>query len=58
MSTLAIILARKNSKGLKNKNIRLLDGKPLIAHTIELLKKSKQIDDLSLLMSNDNNNLT
>ena len=46
MSTLAIILARKNSKGLKNKNIRLLNRKPLIAHTIELLKKSKQIDDI------------
>jgi|TARA_B110000858_G_scaffold164064_1_gene189960 CMP-N,N'-diacetyllegionaminic acid synthase len=46
MTVLAIILARKNSKGLKNKNIRLLGGKPLIAHSIELLKKSKLIDDI------------
>ena len=29
------ICARKGSKGVKNKNIRLLEGKPLIGHTIE-----------------------
>ena len=46
MSVLAIVLARKNSKGLKNKNIRFLDGKPLIYHTINLLKKSKMIDKI------------
>ncbi len=32
--TLAIIPARGGSKGLPRKNIRLLDGKPLIAYTI------------------------
>ena len=31
----AIIPARGGSKGLPGKNIRLLDGKPLIQHTIE-----------------------
>ena len=31
---LAIIPARAGSKGLKNKNIKLLNGKPLIAYTI------------------------
>ena len=40
---LAIIPAKKNSKRLPNKNIKLLGGKPLIAHTIEAAIKSKQI---------------
>ena len=35
------IRARKNSKGLKNKNIRELLGKPLIQHTIEHAKNKK-----------------
>lgn len=37
---LAIIPARSGSKGLKNKNIKLLNGKPLIAYTIEAAKCS------------------
>ena len=36
----AIILARSGSKGLKNKNLRDLDGKPLISYTINDAKKS------------------
>lgn len=32
---IAIIPARSGSKGLKNKNIKLLNGKPLIAYSIE-----------------------
>jgi len=34
------ICARGGSKGVKNKNIRLLEGKPLIAHTIAHAKES------------------
>jgi CMP-N,N'-diacetyllegionaminic acid synthase len=34
MKNIAIIPARSGSKGLKDKNIKLLNGKPLIAHTI------------------------
>lgn len=41
---IAIIPARGGSKGLPGKNIRMLDGKPLIAHTIEAAKKSNCID--------------
>ncbi len=41
---LAIIPARGGSKGVKNKNIKLLENKPLIAHTIIEAKKSKNID--------------
>ncbi len=35
LQTLAVIPARGGSKGVPGKNIRLLDGKPLIAYTIE-----------------------
>lgn len=35
MNHLAIITARSGSKGLKDKNIRLLCGKPLLAYSIE-----------------------
>lgn len=41
---IAIIPARGGSKGLPNKNIKYLAGKPLIAYTIEAAKKSKYID--------------
>ena len=41
---LCIIPARGGSKGLKKKNVRLLNGKPLIAWTIDEAKKSKFID--------------
>lgn len=39
----AWIFARGGSKGLPGKNIRILDGRPLIAHAIELGKKSNLI---------------
>lgn len=41
---LALIPARGGSKRVKNKNIRLLEGKPLIAYTIEAAKQSKCIN--------------
>ncbi len=34
------ICARGGSKGVKNKNLKLILGKPLIAHTIQMAKKS------------------
>ena len=40
----AIITARGGSKGIPKKNIRLLNGKPLIAYTIEAAKQSQYID--------------
>ncbi len=42
---LAITLARGGSKGIKNKNIKLINRKPLIAHTILEAKKSAYIND-------------
>lgn len=35
MRNLAVIPARSGSKGLKDKNIKLLEGKPLIAYSID-----------------------
>ncbi len=40
MENIAIIPARSGSRGLKNKNIKLLAGKPLIKWTIEAALKS------------------
>ena len=40
----SIILARAGSKGLKNKNLVLLDGKHLIFYAIEAAKSSRLID--------------
>ena len=44
MRRIAIIPARSGSKGLKDKNIIELNGKPLIAYSIEAGLKSKYID--------------
>ena len=41
--TIAIILARAGSKGIKNKNIKRLNGKPLIAWSIKTCLQSKYI---------------
>ena len=35
MSYLVFIPARAKSKGIKNKNLKLLKGKPLISYTLE-----------------------
>lgn len=43
---LALIPARGGSKGIKNKNIINLCGKPLLAYTVEAATKSKYIDDV------------
>ncbi len=47
-SVIAIILARGGSKGLPRKNIRDVEGKPLIVWTIEAGQKSQYIDRLVL----------
>ncbi len=41
---IAIIPARSGSKSIKNKNIAILAGKPLIAYTIQTALACKQID--------------
>ena len=44
MKIVAIIPARGGSKGVPRKNIQLLAGKPLIAHTIEQALQARQIN--------------
>jgi CMP-N-acetylneuraminic acid synthetase len=41
---IAIIPARGGSKGIPRKNVRLLNGKPLIAYSIEMALKSRHIN--------------
>lgn len=43
-NVLCTICARGGSKGVKNKNIRLLHGKPLIAYSIEQAQKTGLFD--------------
>ena len=51
MKNIAIIPARSGSKGLKDKNIKLLNGKPLLAYSIEASIKSKCFD--TVMVSTD-----
>ena len=50
---LVVIPARGGSKGIPRKNIRLLGGKPLIAHTIEMGNTSKYVDNI-VVTTDDN----
>ena len=50
---IAIIPARSGSKGLPDKNIKQLDGKPLIAYSIEAALKSKMFEEV--MVSTDSN---
>jgi len=49
---ISIIPARGGSKGLPGKNIKILEGKPLIAYTIEVAKKSDIFD--RIIVSTEN----
>ena len=46
MTNIAIIPARSASKGLKDKNIKKLNGKPLLAYSIEAAKESGLFDEI------------
>ncbi len=43
---LCFILARGGSKGIPRKNLLLISGKPLVAHSIDTAKKVKYIDKI------------
>jgi len=55
MKVLAVIPARGGSKGIKNKNIRLVNGKPLISYTIEKAQECNLITEL--IVSTDDNDI-
>ncbi len=46
MKILAIIPARGGSKGIPRKNIKKIEGKPLIEYTIDTAKKCEQLFDV------------
>lgn len=50
---LATICARGGSKGVKNKNIRLLDNKPLIGYSLDLLINNSIVDDYVISTDSD-----
>ena len=50
---LCTICARGGSKGVKNKNIKTINGKPLIAYTIEQAKESKLFDHIVVSTDSD-----
>lgn len=52
---LTIIPARSGSKGIKNKNIKELNGKPLLAYSIEQAKNSKYAKNMKIIVSTDSN---
>ena len=43
---IAILPARSGSKRIKNKNIHIFYGKPLIAHTLSIIKDSKLFNQI------------
>ena len=53
MKTIAIIPARGGSKRLPGKNIQMLDGIPLIAHSILYAKSNPQIDAVFVSTDDD-----
>jgi len=50
---LCTICARGGSKGVKNKNIKLIQGKPLIAYTIEQAKQSGLFEHIVISTDSD-----
>ena len=53
MRILAIIPARGGSKGVPKKNIKLLNGKPLLAYTSEIALQSKQLAEVMVSTEDD-----
>jgi CMP-N,N'-diacetyllegionaminic acid synthase len=53
MKRLCTICARGGSKGVKGKNVRLLQGKPLIAHSIQQAKASKLFEGIAVSSDSD-----
>lgn len=50
---LCLIPARCGSKGIPDKNIKILDGKPLMAHSIYQAEKSRFRDHMRIIVTTD-----
>ena len=55
MNVLAVICARGGSKGIPQKNIRKINGKPLISWTIEQALRIKEFSNI--VISSDSNQI-
>ena len=53
MPTLAVIIARAGSKGLPDKAMQHVAGKPLVAWTIEHARAARRVDDIVLTSDSD-----
>jgi len=53
MNVLGITLARGGSKGVKNKNVRTVGGKPLLAWTIEQALSAELVDEYVVSTDSD-----
>ena len=53
LNVIGIVPARKGSKGIKQKNIRQINGKPLIEYTFEPIRESKLVN--TFIVSSDSN---
>ena len=56
MKIIALIPARKGSKGIQNKNMQLLNQLPLVEHTIQDAHNTKDFDEI-WISSDDNRNV-
>jgi len=57
MNILITICARGGSKGIPGKNIKIINGKPLIGYSIDLTKKLKQKLNVKVSLSTDDNEI-
>ncbi len=57
MNALITICARGGSKGIPGKNIKLLNGKPLIVYTIESAKKFQALHGADIVVSTDDDDI-
>jgi len=57
MNILIVICARGGSKGIPGKNIKLLNGKPLIYYTIQTAKKFQRLYDTDICISSDSDEI-
>lgn len=53
MKVVAFVPAKGSSERIENKNAKLLDGRPLVVHTLEALLKCQRIDEVYLDTESD-----
>jgi regulator of RNase E activity RraA/CMP-N-acetylneuraminic acid synthetase len=53
MTVVAFVPAKGSSERIENKNAKLLDGRPLVVHTLEALLKCRRIDEVYLDTESD-----